>query len=437
MELKRVNESFLLKNARYADALNENLSAPQDILVREGVFRMGESDERAKIIDCSSYIMTPSFIQMHTHLCQHIFKGLAEDVSLFDWLGRYIIKYESSMSREMLRNSARGAIHELIESGTTTIMDMGTFSHQKILIDEISDSGIVGYSGNVLMDREIGEYSNSLQDYIKEADELAEYAKGKRCGYALCPRFFPGITDAGINAIIGLQKRHGLFIHTHASETYDEVNFAVENYGAGNISAMMKKGMLFEKCIVAHCIHISDEEKRMLAESGATAVHCPSANMKLGSGTADVPGMIEKNVNVALGSDGAPCNNNMNQIFEMRLAGLLQKVSRGAESMPAAELFKMATVNGAKALGLHERKGLIREGYDADFILVDRNSVHIPQESANPLSSIIYSAYPSDIKYVFSEGRILKENGEVVCLDRDEILEERRGMLKNFLSDRL
>jgi len=253
----------------------------------------------------------------------------------------------------------------------------------------------------------------------------------------LCPRFFPGITKKSIKAIIGLAEKHDLFIHTHASETKEEVKFAIERYGCGNVEAMGKAGMLSSKAIIAHCIHISDGEMNILADSGATAVHCPSANMKLGSGIAKLTRMSERGVNIALGSDGAPCNNNMNQIFEMRLAGLLQKAGGGADKMPAKKIFEMATVNGAKALNMENRKGRIKHGYDADFLLIERSSIHIPQSDINPFSSIIYSLYPSDIKYVFSEGRMLKENGVVGGFNTDSLSKERKKLLKDLLSDRL
>ncbi|MGE3062754.1 MAG: amidohydrolase family protein [bacterium] len=432
------NESLKLENVSYIDYRSDKIVKAKSILIEDGRIKFNSKKEAAKKIDCGNYIMTPSFVQIHTHICQHLYKGMAEDLSLFEWLKKHILPYEHKLTKDAIRLSCRMALYELIESGTTVILDMGTFRFQEIIMEEIEKSGITGFSGNILLDRRVGKWSNSLDSYLDYTKEMIKAAnKQKKSHYALCPRFFPGITKRGINKILALKEEHGLILHTHASETREENLFAAKHYGKSNIKAMSDAGMLSDKTVIAHCIHLNDEDYELLKLSRSTVCHCPSSNMKLGSGIADIERMNKMKINTGLGSDGAPCNNNMNQLMEMRLCGLLQKVKNTSKSMTASSIFKMATYNGLKPLSLDREMGTIEDNKKADFILFRRESVHASPFDVNPFSSIIYSMYPSDIEYVFSSGKMLKEKGRVLCYDREKLLEDKRKFLKDLLFDRL
>ncbi|MDD3803931.1 MAG: amidohydrolase family protein [bacterium] len=436
MELR--NESLCLRNVIYFDYRSEGLKRIKEIFVVNGRFTFKRQNASLKTIDCADYVMTPSFAQIHTHLCQHLYKGLAEDLPLFDWLKKRVLPYEKNLTKDVLRLSCRMALHELIDSGTTVILDMGTFANQEVILEEIEKSGVTGYSGNILLDRRVGKWCNDLDSYIDYSEDMIKFAKSqKRANYALNPRFFPGLTKRGIKKMLLLRDKYDLIIHTHASETKQENTFAFKEYKKSNIQAMNEAGMLSKKTVIAHCIHLDETDFKLLQSFESTVCHCPSSNMKLGSGIAEIDKMNKMKINVGLGSDGAPCNNNMSQLMEMRLCGLLQKVRRGPKSMKAEMIFKMATFNGLKALSLEREMGSIEEGKRADFLLIKKESVHSAPFEANPFSSLVYSAYPSDIEYVFAEGRALKEKGRVKVYDLEELLDEKKKLLKNLLLDRL
>ncbi|PIP14487.1 MAG: hypothetical protein COX48_00535 [bacterium (Candidatus Stahlbacteria) CG23_combo_of_CG06-09_8_20_14_all_34_7] len=428
------NESILLKNVTYLNYSKNELSYAANISIEGSILKFNSEKKYSKELDCSKYLMIPPFVQIHTHLCQHLYKGLAEDMSLYNWLKKHILSYEYNLTRESLRLSCKMALYELIESGTTVILDMGTFDNQDVVIEEIEKSGIIGFSGNILLDRKVGKWSNDINSYIDYSrDMIIESKKTSRAKYALCPRFFPGITKKGISKVLKLKEEFDLILHTHASETENENEFAFKNYKMTNIEAMNAFNMLSEKTVIAHCIQLRDRDYDYLKKSHSTVCHCPSSNMKLGSGIADVEKMIKMKINVGLGSDGAPCNNNMNQMLEMRLCGLLQKVKHGSKSMSAKNIFKMATFNGLKPLSMEKTHGIIEDGKKADFLLVKKESIHTSPFEANPFSAIVYSMYPSDIQYVFANGKVLKEKGRVIIYNENDLIEKKRIWLKNLL----
>jgi len=427
--------NYKISNTYFLDYRFDNIQGPIDIYIKNGRLTFDKISPPFKEIEAKNYLIIPSFVQLHVHLCQFLLKGIAEDIPLFDWLKNYLLPYEFSLSKEQLQLSSRMALYELIDSGTTTILDMGTFNHQEGIFEEIRKSGIRGFSGNVLMDRKIGIYANDLASYIDYTKDLiAEY--NKKHQYVLCPRFLPGITKKGIKSIVKLHNEHNLFIHTHASETKEEVAFSKKIFGFGNIEAMENMRMLDDKTIIAHAIHISKKEIVLLKKRKASIAHCPSANMKLGSGIAHIDSMNNLGINIGLGSDGSPCNNNHNQLIEMRLAGLLQKVKFGASVLNAKEIFKMATINGAKALHLEHRIGSIEEGKSADILFVNMDSIHKSVFNYLPFNALIYSMDKADIKYVFSSGNILKDNGNVLNFDINGLMQKRKEFLKEFFSNR-
>ncbi len=429
------NRIVCFNNVRYFDHRHTSLQGPVDITVSNGkiVFGKLRADE---YVDASSYIMMPSFAQLHVHLCQHLYKGIAEDLSLFDWLEKRILPYEMNLSSEDLYLSAKLALYEMIDSGTTAIMDMGTFHNQHAIYKAMNESNIRGFSGNILMDREIGTFRNELQNYISYSEEMIrETDSFDNVSYALNPRFLPGITGKGIESIMALRDKYDLIIHTHASETEEEVEFSKELFDAGNIEVMDRFNMLGERTVIAHCIHINETETEMLKTSGSNVAHCPSANMKLGSGIAGINDMINRNINVGIGTDGAPCNNNHSQMLEMRLAGLLQKVKFGSETMPAAVVFKAGTVNGFHAMGFNNA-GIIENNADADFLLIKKDGIHQSLFEINPHGTVIYSADKNDIDWVIGNGNILKRDGVVTVFERGELIEKRRRFLKDLCPDR-
>ena len=431
-----MSDSICFKNVSYFDYRHDKLNRPIDISIIDGKLSF-EKEECAETIDASDYVMIPSFAQLHVHLCQHLYKGIAEDVSLFKWLEDYILPYEMNLDHDTLKLSAQLALYELIDTGTTAIMDMGTFNNQEALFESIIKSGIRAYSGNVLMDRKIGRFSNDLKSYISYTEEMIKtfHQKNGNIKFALCPRFLPGITDNAIKAIKDLQEKHNLIIHTHAAETIEEIEFTRKTYNADNIEVMHTMQILGENTIIAHGVHLTDNEMKLLKESRAYIAHCPSANMKLGSGISPIDKMINNGINIGLGSDGAPCNNNNNQLFEMRIAGLLQKVKFGSEKMKANEIMKIATYNGFQAMHFND-SGIIEHGKSADILLIKRGGIHKSLYEINPAAALVYSTYVNDIKWVLSQGKVLKRNGNVIVFDNEALEEKRKYFLKDLFPDR-
>ncbi len=430
--------NYCIKNVKYIDYRFDTIQGPVDIYIHKGrISFKNNKSVKYKKINANNYLLIPGFIQLHVHLCQFLYKGIAEDVSLFDWLQNYILPYEFSLTEEQLKLSSELALYELIDSGTTTFLDMGTFFNQEAIFSSIKKSKLTGFSGNVLMDRKIGKFANDLNSYIDYSEDLIKsFHRKNNNHYVLCPRFLPGITKKAIKRLLKLQEKYDLIIHTHASETYDEIEFSKKIFNKGNIQAMYELGMLSEKTIIAHAIHINNKEINILKKTKSNIAHCPSANMKLGSGIAKIDYMNNKGINIGIGSDGAPCNNNNNQLVEMRLAGLLQKVKYGSDKLKAKEIFKMATINGAKALGIDSITGSIEEGKHADLILIKNDSIHKSLFEINPFNSIVYSADRNDIDYVFSKGYLVKENGKVNILNKNDLMKKRKEYLKFLFPDR-
>ncbi|MEO0281287.1 MAG: amidohydrolase family protein [candidate division WOR-3 bacterium] len=433
------NKNFILKNVRYYDTLRNSIVFREKIYIKDGKFSFDVDKGECKgfiLFDCSNFLLFPSFVQIHTHICQNLAKGFAEEMGLYEWLQKRIIPYERKLKKDILSLSCKLSLYELIDSGTTTILDMGTFENQETVFDEIENSNIRGFSGNVFMDRKFGGFKTEVERYESYTKDLFERIKDyKNVKYVLCPRFVPGVTKEGIKTLLKLRDKYDLFIHTHSSETLQENLFTLNRYNMSNVEFFDGSGLFEGNVILAHCIFLNKNDIEILKKKKVNIAHCPSANGKLKNGIADITSFCEQKINVGLGSDGAPCNNNMNQIFEMRLAKLFQNIKYGEKGISSAKIFQMATINGAKALKLENNLGFIKDGFDADFILVE-DDVNVSSFVVDPASSFMFSIYPENIKYVFSKGKPLKYNGKVLAYDKDDLLKERKKILKYLFSNR-
>jgi cytosine/adenosine deaminase-related metal-dependent hydrolase len=226
----------------------------------------------------------------------------------------------------------------------------------------------------------------------------------------------------------------GMLFHTHASENKSEVKAVRERCNMENIEFLHHLGVLSENACLAHCIHLNENEVGILKNTRTNVAHCPSSNLKLGSGIANVPHLQSNNINVTLGADGAPCNNNLNMFQEMRLASLLQKPIYGPTAMPAQSVFQMATLNGAKALGLGRELGSIEVGKKADIVLLDLNNVWnstLPEKDI--YSTIVYSATPENVDSVMIDGEWVYRKREFVKIDQEKLVVDSRSELTTLL----
>ena len=380
-----------------------------------------------KIIDATEMIAVPGFIQTHVHLAQTIFRNMAEDISLLNWLNRYILPFESQHTEKTLYDSARLGIAELLLSGTTTIQDMETVLYTDSSFKAVKEMGIRASMGNMLMDTGSNLLAKDIDFLMTESEMLYKKWNNRGNGkikYVLTPRFALSCTKELFLEIKRMSEIYDIPVHSHAAENIEETKIVKQQTGYGNIEYFEKLGLGNEKLRLAHCIWLNDYEYDILKSNKINVLHCPTANLKLGSGIAKVPEMLDAEINVSLGADGPPCNNNLDIFNEMKLAGLIQKVRLGPESMNAKEIFKMATVNGAKALGMEKEIGTLEVGKKADITILkpDINSLFFGENSI--FSSIIYSMNRDNVAYTIVDGNILVDNGILQSADIESVKRE-------------
>ncbi|HEU4730279.1 MAG TPA: 5'-deoxyadenosine deaminase [Kofleriaceae bacterium] len=385
------------------------------------------------IVDCAGCVVMPGLVQAHVHTCQTLARGRADDLELLDWLRTVVWPYEAALDDAALAASAELACAELLLGGTTAILDMATVHHTDQVFAAAERSGIRATIGKAMMDAPDPDIPPGLRESTQASlDEAARLiarwhgAAGGRLRYAYAPRFVLSCTDELLGEVAAQARAQGLRIHTHASESAGEVALVRQRFGKDNIVVLDELGLLGEHCCVAHCIHLSAEERRLLAARGAHVCHCPSSNLKLASGICQVPELIAAGVSVAIGADGAPCNNNLDGMLELRLTALLHKHRAGPRALPAPEVVRMATLGGAAALGLADQIGSLEPGKRGDIIAVDVTAVHtVP--TASPWSAIAYAARSADVRHVAVDGKLVVRGGELHTLELPRVREAARA----------
>ena len=383
-----------------------------------------------EVIDLNGKVVIPGLIQTHVHLCQTIFRNRAEDLPLLKWLKEKIWVMEAGLTPETIQVSAELGIAELLKGGTTAVLTMETVHHTEVVLEAVRRGGIRAVVGKALMDRNDRghsvELTQTIEESVKEVDQLCKEwqgAENSRIGIGLAPRFVLSVSRELFDKVLELSEEKGLLIHTHAAESKEETEEVRQETGMGNIEYFHQLGMLSPKFCVAHCIWVDEREIDLLAWSGSQVLHCPTANMKLGSGMAPIVEMRDKGVSVSLGADGAACNNTLDMFAEMRLAGLIQKVRKGAEALPAKEILMMATMGGAKALGQEDRIGSIEVGKKADVVVLDLDKPHSVPGEEDIYSRIVYSARADDVDSAWVDGKCVVKGGKLLTLDECEIIE--------------
>lgn len=380
-------------------------------------------------IDITGRVVIPGLVQAHVHLCQTLFRGLAEEQRLLAWLRERIWPLEAAHDPASLRASARLGLADLLLGGTTAILDMGTVHHTDTLFEAAAESGIRYTGGKALMDAGedvpaglLESTAVALRDNDRLADRWHDTEHG-RLRYAYTPRFVLTATLDLMRSIGARARANNLLIHTHASEQREETDLVRERFGQPNIRLLAGLGLTDTNACFAHCVWPEPEEFDVLSSGGASVVHCPSCNMKLGSGAAPIAEYLERGVNVALGADGAASNNRLDGFEELRLAGLLARFRDGPPGVSALELFEMATIAGARALGLDADIGSIEVGKYADLAVLDLDRAH----AAGPedvYTQLVYSARASDVRLVMVGGRVLVEEGRLLAFsEREAVIE--------------
>lgn len=398
-------------------------------------------DHADQEIDGQGKTLLPGFIQTHIHLCQTLFRGRADDMELMDWLRKRIWPLEAAHDEESIFYSALLGIGELISSGTTTICDMETVHHTDSAFQAMAQSGLRVISGKVMMDHGTDvpeplqeDTDESLQKSVDLLEKWNGFGGG-RIQYAFCPRFVVSCTERLLTEVRDLSAQYHVKVHTHASENRGEISLVEQERGMRNIVYLDHIGLANPRLILAHCVWLSEEEKQILYKRGVKVTHCPGSNLKLSSGIAEIPDLMNRHIHVGLGADGAPCNNNLDMFQEMRLAALIQKVPHGPTVMDARTVLRMATMGGAEVLGMAKEIGSLEVGKKADMVLLDLEDYHtFPSYDVDVYSRVVYSATRSNVDTVIIDGSVVLANRRVKTIDRSIVLRESDRSIKRLMT---
>jgi 5-methylthioadenosine/S-adenosylhomocysteine deaminase len=426
-----MTKSILIKGGDVVTMDADNSIIYGDVLIRDGrIDKIAETitESADEIIDARGCAVLPGFVQTHIHLCQTLFRGAADDLSLIDWLKKRVWPMEAAHTPESIRASAQLGVAELIKGGTTCALTMETVRYTEEVLKVVEETGFRATVGKCMMDKgdevplQLREEARaSIDESLALIKKWHGAADGRiRCCFA--PRFAISCTRELLSEVSQLAKQHGVMIHTHASENKSECEIVERESGLRNVAYLDSLGISGTHVVLAHCVHLATAEMETLALTKTNVAHCPSSNLKLGSGLARVAEMQARKVPVSLGADGAACNNRLDMFTEMRTAALLQKLAHGPEVLPAARVLRMATIDGARALGLDNEIGSIEIGKRADVIVVDLARLH-STPAPDVISALVYSAQPDDVRTTVIDGQVVMRDGELTTLEEASVMD--------------
>ena len=409
-----------------------------DVLVVDGRIRALGPDARreasglVQVLDARGCVVMPGLVQAHVHLCQALFRGMADDLPLLRWLRERIWPLEAAHDAASLRASADLGLVELVRGGTTTVLDMGTVHHHDAVFEALRDAGLRAVSGKAMMDA--GDavpagLRERTDESLRESDALCQRwhgSHGGRLRYAYSPRFILSCTKRLLRGVARRARELGAMIHTHAAEHPDEREAVRAQMGGDDVDVLADLGIAGPDVLLAHGVLLTPAQRRRLASEGTRVCHCPSANLKLGSGVAKVAALRRAGVVVALGADGPPCNNNLDAWVEMRHAALLAKRLGDPTALPAREVLRMATIDGARALGLDGEVGSLEVGKRADLIAVAIDGAHC-EPGGGPEARLVYAAQAADVRHTVVDGQVLMQYRALRTLDEAAVLGRARA----------
>lgn len=412
--------TILIKNISYLDIEREKIIDHADIFIEGSIIKkIGEnlSLDADEVLHGENKLLTPGFVNAHTHLGMSYFRNYADDLALMDWLENEIWPIEAKLNAEDIYWSSMLSIIENIKSGVTSFCDM--YYEMDRVGDAAIESGIRG-----VLTRGMTDVDGKGEEKLEEFDQLYKNYQNK-CGgrikvvpaphaiYTCSTEFLREIAKRSV-------ERYDSLIHIHLSETLTEVENSKKEYGMTPIEYVNTLGLLDSQIIAAHCVHITDEEIEIVKNKKFYPVYNPSSNLKLASGFTPVDKMLKNNIKLALGTDGDSSNNNQDFVEEMHIGGIVNKaVTMNEKAVPAIEILKMATVNGAEALGF-EKLGLIKEDYLADLTIFDLESNSFTPRN-NLISALVYSANSSDVESVICDGKFIMRDRELVNVDEEKV----------------
>jgi 5-methylthioadenosine/S-adenosylhomocysteine deaminase len=428
MKLQIKNSLILTVNPQNEVLENADIAIANGCILAVG--KVPENFEADKVIDATDQIAMPGLVNAHTHIPMSLFRNYADDLPFWPWLLEKIKPAEDHLSAEHVYWGAKLGILELIQSGVTCFSDMYFYMGEAAKV--VEESGIKACLSGVLL-----EVSDLGPTFMKAAVDFHDSWHGKAGGrikvffgphsmYLCGPEYLRETTEEAL--------KRKTRIHIHLSESRQEVADSLEKYGKSPVQHLADLGLFECPTAAAHCVHLSVEDIELLRKYKVSVLNNPTSNLKLANGFAPVEELLKKGVNVALGTDGSASNNNVNLFEEMHLAALVNKaINDNTESVPAQQVLRMGTINGAKALGLEKEIGSLEVGKRADLILLDANKPHYYPRH-NPVSSIAYSAQAADVSTVLVNGKVLMENYEVKTIDVEETMLEGELMAFDLVS---
>lgn len=409
------NESRIEKTSVYIDG---------DKIV--GIGTEPASFKADKVIDGKNRLAIPGLINCHTHSYMAFMRNIADDLSFMDWLFGRIDPIEQKMTDEDTYWGACLAIIEMMKSGTTCFNDM--MMNIKQTTRAIKESGMRavmcrGLVGTAEDDGGRIDQTYEEMEFCRDCDRIT-FKFGPHAPYTCSEDYFRRVSDEA--------KKAGIGIHVHLSESVSEIEGCRKDHGCSPIEMADRNGLFDVPCIAAHCVQVDDKDMDILAKKGVSVVSNPASNMKLGNGFAPIPEMMEKGINVCLGTDGAASNNSLNMFHEMSLMALIHKgTHKTPQCVGAQEVLKMATINGAKALGLSEVTGSIEIGKKADIAILDLNNPSLMPNN-NLIAGLCYSANGSEVDTVIIDGKITMEGRKILTMDEELVYSKVNAIIERM-----
>jgi 5-methylthioadenosine/S-adenosylhomocysteine deaminase len=385
-----------------------------------------------EVVNATGKVVIPGLINGHTHVPMTLFRGLADDLDLQEWLTKYIFPAEAkNVNEEFVRVGTRLGLAEMIRSGTTTYCDMYYF--EDAIADETFKAGMRGVLGETVIDFPVADNKTNEQAMAYVEKFVSQWKGNALIIPAIAPHAPYTVSEDHLKAVRAFSDRTGAPIVTHISETKREVDDSIKAKGASPIDYLNRIGFLNNRVIAAHVVWPSEEELGLLKKLGVGIVHNPQSNMKLASGVAPVPEMLKEDLPVGLGTDGAASNNDLNLWEEMDTAAKLHKViSRDPKVVTAAEAFEMATLRGARALHLEKEIGSLEKGKRADLVIVDLDDLN-QTPSYNIYSDLVYATKAADVRTVIVEGRVIMRDRRLLTLNEETIKADARRFRERII----
>lgn len=367
------------------------------------------------------HVLMPGLVNLHCHAAMTLLRGYADDLALMDWLQNHIWPAEGKhVSDEFVYDGTLIGMAEMIRSGTTTVNDM--YFYNSAVARAGLAAGMRTFVGCSILEFPTN-YGLNADDYInKGLKERDEFVGESMVTFTLAPHAPYTVSDATFRKVVTLAEQLDLPIHCHIHETQDEINGSLSEHQVRPLARLAALGLLSPRLVAAHMVHLNDEEIALAAHHGVSVAHNPTSNMKLASGIAPVQKLLAAGVNVGIGTDGAASNNKLDMLADTRMSALLAKVgTQDPTAVPAATALRMATLNGARALGIEARTGSVAVGKDADVIALDLGVLETAP-TFDPISHIVYAAGREQVSHVWAAGRALLRERQLVTLNEGELL---------------